>query len=181
MMVAHVALLRAVNVAGHNRVRMADLLGMLAALGLAGGRSLLQSGNLVFQGDGRTGAELEALLEAETARRLAVHTEYMVRDAGQWQAIVDQNPFSAEAARDPGHLLVMVLKDAPDAKAVEALRAAIRGPERVEGGDRHLYVVYPAGVGRSKLTVSRIENILGRRGTGRNWNTVLKLAEMVRG
>ena len=73
-MTTHVALLRAINVGGRNRIAMADLLGVHAALGLKGGRSLLQSGNLVFQGDGRTGAELERLLEAETESRLSVRT-----------------------------------------------------------------------------------------------------------
>ena len=178
-MTVHVALLRAVNVAGHNRVRMSDLLGLLAALGFEGGRSLLQSGNLVFQGDDRTCAELEELLEAETARRLSLRTEYLVRSSEEWKAVVDQNPFPDEAERDPSHLVVMFLKEAPTTRAVEALQAAIQGPELVRADGRHLYIVYPAGIGRSKLTNSLIEDKLGSRGTGRNWNTVLKLAELI--
>jgi uncharacterized protein (DUF1697 family) len=176
-MTAYVALLRAVNVAGHNRVAMADLVALLAALGFSGGRSLLQSGNLVFRGDRRSRAELERLLEAETAARLSVRTDYLVRDADEWRAVVAGNPFRDEAERDPGHLVVIFLKEAPRAEAVAALRAAIPGRERVHIKGRHAYVVYPDGIGRSKLTNRLIEDKLGTRGTGRNWNTVLKLAD----
>ena len=179
-MTAYVALLRAVNVAGHNRVAMPALLEMLASLGFSGGRSLLQSGNLVFRADGRTGAELKQLLEAESAARLALQTDYLVRDAEEWRTMVAGNPFREEAERDPGHLVVMFLKEAPDADNAAALRAAIRGPERVHVEGKHAYVVYPAGIGRSKLTTRLIEDKLGTRGTGRNWNTVLKLADLVR-
>ena len=179
-MIVHVALLRAVNVGGRNRVAMADLLALLAALGFAGGRSLLQSGNLVFQGDGRSSAELEQLLEDETAARLGLRTDYLVRRAEQWEQLVVRNPFPAEAARDPGHLLVMLLKEAPAAADVAELQAAIQGPERVHADGTQLYAIYPTGIGRSKLTTSLIEDKLGTRGTGRNWNTVLKLAELIR-
>jgi uncharacterized protein (DUF1697 family) len=92
-MASHIALLRGINVGGHNRVAMKDLLDLLAALGLAGGRALLQSGNLVFDGGGRSGADLERLLEQETAARLKLRPAYLVRDAAEWERIVARNPF----------------------------------------------------------------------------------------
>jgi uncharacterized protein (DUF1697 family) len=51
----------------------------------------------------------------------------------------------------------------------------VKGRERVRVHGRQAYLVYPDGVGRSKLTVTVLERSLGSRGTGRNWNTVLKL------
>ncbi len=68
----HVALLRGINVGGRNMVAMSDLRELFGALGLTGAQSLLQSGNLVFKSDRLTGAGLESLLEAETAKRLKV-------------------------------------------------------------------------------------------------------------
>jgi uncharacterized protein (DUF1697 family) len=41
--------------------------------------------------------------------------------------------------------------------------------------DSVAYLVYPDGVGASKLTAAKIENALGSSGSARNWNTVLKL------
>lgn len=177
---AFAALLRGVNVGGNRKVAMADLRGMLADLGFAEPRSLLQSGNLVFGAPGgTTAAKLERVLEKEAAHRLALETDFHVRDAGEWGRVVAGNPFRKEAQRDPGHLLVVFLKRPVTAAHVAALRAAIRGPERVEATGRHAYVVYPAGIGRSKLTTAVIDAKLGTRGTGRNWNTVLKMAALL--
>jgi uncharacterized protein (DUF1697 family) len=71
--------------------------------------------------------------------------------------------------------VVGFLKEAPDSAAVTALQKAIVGREVVRAIGRHAYVVYPDGIGRSKLTSAIVEKKLGTRGTGRNWNTVLKL------
>lgn len=176
----HLALLRGINVGGHKQVAMADLRDLLTQLGFVDAQSLLQSGNLVFRSDARTGAHLERLLEAEAAQRLALQTDFFVRTAEEWKAVVAHNPFREEAERDPGHLVAMFLKEAPNAKDVDALRAAITGPEvfRVEG--RQAYIVYPRGIGRSRLTNTLIEKKFGTRVTGRNWNTVLKLGALVK-
>lgn len=179
-MAVHIALLRAINVGGRNQIAMSDLRDLLAALGFGGAKSLLQSGNLVFQSDRQTGATLERLLEVETEKRFGFATDYLVRTAAEWQTLIASNPFPQEAEDDPGHLVVVCLKKAPNAKDVEALQAAITGPEKARCDGKQLYVVYPAGIGRSKLTIARIERKLGTRSTGRNWNTVLKLAGLAR-
>lgn len=171
----HIALLRGINVGGRNRVAMSDLRSLFTTLGFPGAQSLLQSGNLIFESDTRTGAELERLLEVETEKHLKVRADYLVRTSEEWKEIAAHNPFPGEAKDDPSHLVVMFLKKAPKAKDVEALQAAIRGPEMVRAEGRQAYIVYPAGIGRSKLTTGLIEAKLGARGSGRNWNTVLKL------
>jgi uncharacterized protein (DUF1697 family) len=71
----------------------------------------------------------------------------------------------------------MFLKAAVGPEAVAALQAAIRGRERLQAEGKQLYIVYPDGIGTSKLTNTVIESRLGTRGTARNWNTVLRLAE----
>jgi uncharacterized protein (DUF1697 family) len=76
---------------------------------------------------------------------------------------------------------VMFLKDTPSATGVRALQQAITGPEVVRAAAKHLYIVYPDGIGRSRLTNDLIDRKLGTRGTGRNWNTVLKLAALAAG
>jgi uncharacterized protein (DUF1697 family) len=175
----YVALLRAVNLAGRNQVSMAALRNLLTDLHLGDPRTLLQSGNIVFRSQRRNAGELEGVLETELARRLGLTTHFFVRSADEWQQIVSGNPFPAEAERDPGHLLVVVFKQPTTAAAVQELQAAITGREVVRGIGRHVYIVYPDGVGRSRLTNALIEKKLGTSGTGRNWNTVLKLQAIV--
>lgn len=156
---------------------MADLRDLLGRLGLLEPRSRLQSGNLVFRDEGRLGTELEHLLETEARSRLLLETAFFVRTAKEWQDLIARNPFR-EAERDPAHLVVVALKEAPKPGAVEALRAAIPGPELVRIHGREAYVVYPEGIGPSRLTNALIERKLGTRGTARNWNTVLKLGTL---
>ena len=69
---------------------------------------------------------------------------------------------------------------APEAEAVASLQAAIRGREIVRAHGKELYATFPDGIGRSRLTNVLIEKKLGTRGTGRNWNTVSKLAELLK-
>jgi uncharacterized protein (DUF1697 family) len=171
----HIALLRGINVGGRNLVAMAALRELCGDLGFAGATTLLQSGNLVFRSARKADAALERLLERATAERLGVAADYVVRSADEWERIVDRNPFPKEAKDDPGHLVVMFLKSAPKVNDVDTLRATIKGPETVRADGKHLYIVYPEGIGRSKLTGTVIEKKLGTRGTARNWNTVLKL------
>jgi uncharacterized protein (DUF1697 family) len=174
----YVALLRAANLAGHNQVGMSDLRELLANLGFKGARSLLQSGNLIFQSAARASSQLELLLENAAKTRLGLETDFFVRTASEWSAVIAGNPFPEEATRDPSHLLVVFLKDAPGRRAVAALQAAITGHEIVRARGRHAYIVYPDGIGRSRVTNALIEKTLGTRGTGRNWNTVLKLGAL---
>jgi uncharacterized protein (DUF1697 family) len=175
----HIALLRAVNVAGYGKVSMSDLRAAVAKMGFADVRTLLNSGNLIFRGDDRTAAELEHFIEAEAAKRLGLQTDFFVRSADELNAIVSRNPFRKEAERDPAHLLVLFLKNEPGPKQIAALEAAITGPERFRVDGRLAYVVYPAGIGNSKVTTALLDRKLETRGTGRNWNTVLKLAALV--
>jgi len=179
-MTRYAALLRGINVAGHATVAMPALRDLLSGLGLLNPRSLLQSGNLVFETDGKTAVELERLLEQEAARRLELRTDFLVRTAAEWAGVVDGNPFPDEAARDPGHLVVMFFKTAPDPAALDALRAAVTGREVIRAEGTHAYITYPDGIGRSRLTGTLVESRLGTRGTARNWNTVLKVAALLR-
>ena len=103
----HAGKLRAINVAGKRMVPMADLRAMIESLGFKA-RTLLQSGNIVLGGRG-SGAKLEALLESETEKRLGLKTEYLVRSSVEWDDLVANNPFPAEAKADPGHLVVLAL------------------------------------------------------------------------
>jgi uncharacterized protein (DUF1697 family) len=177
-MTTYIAVLRAINLGAHNRIAMADLRALLGKLKFEDPQTLLLSGNAVFKSSSTSGAALEQQLEAASAKHLKVTTDYFVRSAAEWQAIIKGNPFTAEAKSDPGHLLMMCLRDAPTPAAVKALQEKIKGREQVRAEGKHAYFVYPDGVGRSKLTIAVIEKALGTRGTARNWNTVLKLGEL---
>jgi uncharacterized protein (DUF1697 family) len=178
-MARYAMFLRGINVGGRNKVPMAELRALLEREGFADAATLLQSGNAVFTGDAKPAAALEGHLEKAIAKSMKVECDCIVRTSKEWTALIAANPFPAEAKRDPAHLLVVLLKAAPVAATVTGLRSAIKGRETIASFGRQLYAVYPDGIGDSKLTLPLIEKHLGTRGTGRNWNTVLKVAELL--
>jgi len=176
-----IILLRGINVGGNRLVPMADLRAWLSRQGFVNPRSLLQSGNLVVGSPGPTGAALEGTLEEAAEARFGFRPEFFVRTVAEWQSAIERNPFAQEARDDPSHLLVLFLKERVEAKQVKALREVSQGPERFEAQGREVYLVYPEGIARSRLTQALIDRHLGGRGTARNWNTVVKLAALAQG
>lgn len=176
-----VGLLRAINLGAHNKVAMSDLRAFLTDLGLDAPQTLLQSGNIVF-GSAKSPPALESWLETESREKLGLDVPYLVRTAEEWKAIIDGNPYRAEARSDPGHLLVVCFKSsvAPAiARALAGSLTAARKREAVHVAGRHAYVYYPDGIGTSKLTMTAIERSLGTVGTARNWNTALKIQALL--
>lgn len=181
-MTTYIAVLRGINLAGNQMVAMADLRAMIAKPGFSDVTTLLQSGNVVFRAAAKAPAKLEAQLEAAFEKRLGFHVEFHVRTADEWNAVIAANPFRTEANKDPGHLLVTCFKaplDKANVKALQAAITALSGPEILHADGRHLYMVFPDGVGNSKAN-RIIDKKLAARGTARNWNTVQKLAALTR-
>ena len=107
--------------------------------------------------------------------------EVFVRDHAQMAAIVKGSPFPQQVKDQPAFVAVSFLKGQAGKAEVEAVRekiAGFGGPEEIEAGPGCLYLSYPAGQGASKLTPVVIERAVKLRGTARNWNTVVKMAEL---
>ena len=177
-MTTYIALFRSINLGGYNKVKMVDLRELISELGFANPRTVLASGNLVFDSDTRSISRLEHLLKEAIEDRLGLKTELFVRTAKEWAAVLADNPFPDEAKSHPAHLVVMFLKGAPDRKKMTALESAVVGREVIHAKGRQLYIEYPDGIGRSRLTYSLIERKLSTNGTTRSWNTVLKVASL---
>jgi uncharacterized protein (DUF1697 family) len=173
-MARFVALLRAINVAAQRKVPMADLRALAAGLRLGNPRTLIASGNLVFESDGQPAA-LEAMLEEGLKQRFGFPVDVMVRTADRWAGYCAANPFPAESALKPNFLLLYVGKQAADDKAVETLRARADAGERVARTGDALWIYFANGGGRSKLSGGPRPGLW----TGRNWRTVLKLQDML--
>lgn len=150
---------------------------MAAEMGLKNPRTLQASGNLVVESE-RAPAELEAEIEAAMARTFDMKIAAMVRTPEQWAKLIAANPFPAEARDQPARVIAMVMKDPIKTDGVEACRALASATERVEVVGDVLYFWFPHGQGDSGIFKKATPKMLGM-GTGRNWNTVLKLGEMV--
>ena len=175
--------LRAINVGGR-KLLMADFKAALAESGMTDIRTLGAAGTAVVEAQ-TGGADLEARVEAVLARTSGMAVEVFARDSDAMAAIVAGNPFVREVADRPALVAVSFLKGEAGPAGIEAVRekiAGFGGPEEIKAGPAGcLYLSYPAGQGDSKLTPAAIERATGLRGTARNWNTVLKVAEMTKG
>ncbi|WP_339930915.1 DUF1697 domain-containing protein [uncultured Brevundimonas sp.] len=171
-----IILFRGMNTGGI-RWPVAEQRAMATDMGLANPRTLLASGNLVVDSDADP-AELETRLEAGIAARFGRPIEVMVRTPDQWTALIAANPFPDQAAANGSRLLVMVMKTTVAPGAIETLQGLATGDERVAAVDDALYLWCADGIGHSKMAEKAVPRLTGT-GTGRNWNTVLKLAAMV--
>lgn len=159
---------------------MSDLRALFLGLGFFGARTILQTGNVVFDAPPGDDKALENRLEAECAKRLGLRPDFLIRTAADLGAIISRNPFLDFASSNPASMVVAFAKAAPDPDAIAALKAATEGqPERLEVDGREIYIIYPDGQGRSKLNLSKVERKHpGVRATARNWNTVLRIAAL---
>jgi uncharacterized protein (DUF1697 family) len=172
-----VALLKGVNVGGHRTLRMADLVAFFEQLGFRGVKTLLASGNVVFEGTEEDPAALESMLEREASARLGLTTEFLVRSAEDLARIIEANPFP-EVARDrPAQLLVAFGRSLVPQELSERIAAVYNGPERVAVAGRELYVDFVEGQGRSRLWPALADLGVSGAGTGRNWNTVIRIRQ----
>jgi uncharacterized protein (DUF1697 family) len=176
-MTVHIALLRGVNVGGRNQIKMAALRELCEPLGLAGAQTLLQSGNLVFA-SGDRGAALSSRIADAIERSFGFRTEVILRTADALADTIARNPFAGRDDVDARRLLVMFLAAAPAADADDRLAALDVGREEARLDRRQVYLHYPDGVGRSKLTNALLERAVGTAGTARNWHTVTRLGTL---
>jgi uncharacterized protein (DUF1697 family) len=175
-MTVYVSMLRAVNVGGHGRLTMDALKEAYVDVGLGQVRTLLQSGNVLFTSRLKDRDALAKRISQELERRFGLEIEVIVRTLAEVRTIVERGPVSARA--DPAKLHVMFLSRVPSAKGAAALVKEHKGPEMIEIRGPEIYLYYPNGMGRSKLSTAVLERRLETSGTARNWNTLKKLLEV---
>jgi uncharacterized protein (DUF1697 family) len=176
-MATFIALLRGINVGGHMQVPMAELRALCTALGLSDVSTYIQSGNLIFSSPD-TPARLEPRLEAAVAERFGFPVDIVVRAARDWPAIIKGNPFIAASEKEPQLVYMLLAKRTLHAGAAAALRERARDGEVIASVGEALWIHYPNGSARSKLSPSLIDRLVGSPATARNYRTTLKLGEL---
>lgn len=174
----YVALLRGINVGGKNRLPMAQLRSLVEASGGESVATYIQSGNVVFRSD-KNIAQLESELEQAIEKTFDLSIPVLVRSADKWSRYLDQNPFPAHSAKTPNWVQICLSKKTPaeDAQTGIADRAT-RGELVKRAGDA-IWIWFPEGIGRSKLTPAVLDRCCGSPVTARNFKTVQKLQSLV--
>jgi uncharacterized protein (DUF1697 family) len=173
---AYAALLRGVNLGARNRVRMPELRALVEELGCTDVATYLQSGNVVLRSD-RGAAALTKEVEQAIRGELGLDVAVVVRSRRQLERLVAGNPFVRPKAKE-NSLYVTFLAKKPDAKRARKLKEESFEPERFELAGENVYLFFPNGYGRSKLSNALLERRLDVAATTRNWRTVTALAEL---
>lgn len=168
-----VALLRGINVGRAKRVAMAELRALLEELGFGGVRTLLNSGNVVYDAGRTAPAAAAASIERAVEARLGVASRVTVLTASELARAVAENPLSG-VATDPSRLLVAVPASAALLARLEPLARERWGHERLALGARVAYLWCPDGLLASRLP-DAVGRLLGDAVTTRNWATMTKL------
>ena len=173
----YVALLRGVNVGGKNKLPMADLRDIFAGVGCAAVQTYIQSGNVVFEAGQDLAERVPGIVTQAIRQRFGYETVVVVRSGEELRQVADSNPF--DTSGDPRFLQVAFLEDTPGAEAVSRLDPKRSPPDAFAVQGRNVYLHYPNGVARSKLTNEYLASRLQTASTMRNWRTVLTLLKMV--
>lgn len=173
-----IALLRGINVGGYRKVPMTQLKALVEELGYLDVVTYIQSGNVVFSCP-VTASVAETKLENALAKHFGFPVDVVVRTASDWDKYSKSMPFPG-AARTRPHLVMLVLAKGKIAKgAAEVLCAYAKAGETIEIIGQVVWVDFPKGSGKSKLTPGIFERALGSPVTIRNWNTVQKIGDML--
>ena len=173
-----VAFLRGINVGRAKRVAMADLRKLLGELGLADVRTVLNSGNVVYDAGTVAPAEAAARIEEALVLKLGVAARVTVLSASQFGELIAQNTLAPAA--DAARLLALVLNNPADVQRLAPLLRRPWQPEALALGQWAAYAWCPDGVLASKV-VAALGVLLGDGVTSRNWATMQKLHGLLEG
>lgn len=170
-----ISMLRGINLAQHRRVKMDALRALYESLGLRDPQTYVQSGNVLFKTGERSLAALRKRIEEAIEQSFGFHSDVILRTTSELKDVVAHNPFATRSGIEPGKLVVTFLVSDPSSEAREKFLALKADPEELRINGRELYIYYPNGMGRSKLSPALIERALKISGTARNWNSVTQL------
>jgi uncharacterized protein (DUF1697 family) len=174
----YVALLRGVNVGPKKRIRMEPLRELVRGLGFADVRTLVNSGNVVFRGEGET-AGIAGQLELALHDTHGLDVDVVVRTADEMAEVVAANPFP-DIVATPKLLHVSFLATPLPEATRQAIEGLDTGDDRVVMRDREVYLHAPHGLSGTSPAIQALGRTLTVVSTSRNWNTVTRLTEMAR-
>jgi len=174
----YVALLYSIGIGEGRRLLMADWRALLEGLPLQNVRTLIATGNAMFQCQPASVRELEAKLEDAFEQRFGRRVDTIVRSAEDFRRLAAANPFPRQSQRDGSRVVVRVMRKPLPRGAATDLKPYLTQGEQTKVVDGDMWVCF-----RTEPNRSRLMPVLGskRLGTGtvRNWNTVRRLSEML--
>ncbi len=177
-MTIHVAFLRGINVGGRKVIKMDNLKAIFESLQFQNVKTYIQSGNVIFETAEDSVAVLQNKIESKLEEVLGYTVTAIIRTASELDEVIQRNPFAGTV--DDGMLYVTFLSKEPSAEEIDRLASHKSDVDDFRLLNREVYLVCRKGYGRSVFSNSFLENKLGVLATTRNWQTVNRIASMIR-
>jgi uncharacterized protein (DUF1697 family) len=174
----YLALLRGINVAGKNILPMKALAEIVRQAGGEQVSTFIQSGNALFAAPANAESALAEKISAAIEAQFGYRIPVVLRTREELAAAIAANPYSGQGI-DEKFLHVYFLQSFPAKEAVAALDPNRSVPDTFAVCGREVYLNLPNGMARTKLTNAWLDSKLKTVSTARNWNTTLKLLELM--
>lgn len=179
---SYLALLRGINVSGKKIIKMENLRKLMEAAGYCKVKTYIQSGNVIFTSTEKSKEKMSKAIEELLDQQYGFDVSVFVVDKKDLDKAVDNNPFTdGKIPEESGtkKMYVTFLSEIPSEEGMEKLRQSPIGDDVIELYENILYFKLATGAADSKLSNNLIESKLKLKATTRNWNTTLKLLELV--
>jgi len=177
-MTTHLALLRGINVSGHNMIKMEALKTTLEAAGFQNVQTYIQSGNVFVDTDEENAAAVGFKIKQEIFKAFGHEVPVVVIGKTDLEACLKNNPFLNEAALDIKKLYVAFISTTLKSDSMNDLKMSQVKPDEASIDGSRIYIKYAVGAGKTRFDQKYIEKKLNVTATIRNWNTVTQLLKM---
>jgi len=166
------------GVGGKTQLPTKPLRERLADAGFENATTYINSGNAIVRSRMNRGKVIEVI-----AGLCREHFDFdkaiFAPTLAEWDAVIARNPFVNAAAAAPATVHAALLAETPKPGSIERVRSFALDGEQLEVIDGVAYLHTAHGFGKSRMGAS-FDKTIGVTNTARNWNTVLKLAELGR-
>jgi len=177
-MTTHLALLRGINVSGHNIMKMETLKTTLEAVGFQNVQTYIQSGNVFVDTDEENAAAVGFKIKQEIFKAFGHEVPVVVIGKTDLEACFKNNPFLKEKELDIKKLYVAFISTTLRSDSINDLKMSQVKPDEASIDANRIYIKYAVGAGKTRLEQKYIEKKLNVTATIRNWNTVTQLLKL---
>ncbi|WP_396166273.1 DUF1697 domain-containing protein [Flavobacterium sp.] len=177
-MIKYLALLRGINVSGHNMIKMDALKKMLENMGFKNVETYIQSGNVFLDSEEENAASVGFKIKQEISKVFGYDVPVIMVSKTDLELCFKNNPYLKEKECDFKKLYVAFISKELSPLAINDLKISNFKPDEAAIDGSRIYIKYAIGAGKTNLDQKYIEKKLNVVSTIRNWNTVTKLLEM---
>ena len=177
-MTTHLALLRGINVSGHNMMKMEALKTMLENIGFQNVRTYLQSGNVFVDTEEESASKVGFMIKQEIFKVFGHEVPTIVITKEDLELCFKNNPYLKEKEVDTKKLYVAFVSTILKSENINDLKISQFKPDEASIDTNRIFIKYAIGAGKTRLEGKYIEKKLNVIVTMRNWNTVTNLLAM---